>query len=114
MPDEPELVVRTREIHVVPPGDLVEHDCERSCACGPTVTSQFLVDGSIGWSWQHHALDGRPTPGEDRPSLWHLRWPRSVTSEDRSYLRPPAGHEHKIRDGDLPGQSGATHGEDCR
>jgi hypothetical protein len=42
------------EAHVVPNGDLVEHDLHDGCACGPTPT---FVDGGVVMT--HHSLDGR-------------------------------------------------------
>lgn len=54
-------------IHVVPRGDLVEHDtstAEPDCICGPVIepaTREVNDDGSIGWVLVHHSLDGRET-----------------------------------------------------
>lgn len=46
-------------VHVVPIGDLVEHDADDECICGPTVEAVFREDGSNGWVAIHHSLDGR-------------------------------------------------------
>lgn len=48
-------------IHVYPVNDLVEHDMDENgdCACGPTIEPVERDDGSIGWVYHHHSLDGR-------------------------------------------------------
>jgi hypothetical protein len=48
-------------VHVVPVGDVVGHDVEHGdeCLCGPTVEPVMRDDGSCGWLYIHHALDGR-------------------------------------------------------
>lgn len=47
--------------HVYPGNDLIEHDTETDgdCPCGPTVEPVVRDDGSIGWIYIHHSLDGR-------------------------------------------------------
>jgi hypothetical protein len=48
--------------HVVPIGDLIEHDtstAEPDCPCGPTVRPVHRDDGAYGWLIVHHSLDGR-------------------------------------------------------
>lgn len=53
-----------RTLHVVPRGDLVEHDTateEASCACGPAVEHCTYDHAPDGWLVVHHALDGRDT-----------------------------------------------------
>jgi hypothetical protein len=45
--------------HVVPVGDLIDHDTERECVCGPVTEPAERGDGSIGWLAVHHSLDGR-------------------------------------------------------
>lgn len=47
------------EFHVVPQGDAVEHECFDGCVCGPTVEPIERGDGSMGWLYVHHSLDGR-------------------------------------------------------
>lgn len=49
------------DLHVVPVGDLVEHDTSvgGQCACGPTGQPVKADDGSVGWIAVHHSLDGR-------------------------------------------------------
>lgn len=46
--------------HVVPVGDLIEHDTEHfeDCVCGPRVQR---VDAPLGdgWLYIHHSLDRR-------------------------------------------------------
>jgi hypothetical protein len=46
------------DVHVRPIGDLIEHDAE-DCTCGPTVEPVQREDGSTGWLYIHHSLDGR-------------------------------------------------------
>jgi hypothetical protein len=50
--------VQGGDVHVVPVGDLVEHEVE-DCVCGPTPEPVFRGDGSNGWLITHHSLDGR-------------------------------------------------------
>lgn len=45
-------------MHVMPIGDLIEHEDE-DCACGPATEAVFREDGSNGWVVVHHSLDGR-------------------------------------------------------
>lgn len=46
-------------VHVVPVGDLIEHDSEgEDCVCGPTVELVETLSGD-GWLFVHHSLDGR-------------------------------------------------------
>lgn len=48
--------------HVVPNGDLIEHDWqthEPTCVCGPTTRPVKREDGSVGWVITHNSLDGR-------------------------------------------------------
>lgn len=46
-------------MHVVPVGDLVEHETTADCVCGPATEAVFREDGSNGWLVVHHSLDGR-------------------------------------------------------
>ena len=46
-------------IHTIPVNDLIEHDCEGDCICGPEVIPVPRDDGSMGWLISHHSLDGR-------------------------------------------------------
>ena len=45
--------------HVVPIGDLVEHELRADCVCGPHIEPVPREDGTIGWTYAHPALDGR-------------------------------------------------------
>lgn len=47
------------EAHVMPNNDLIEHECHDECPCGPTVEPVQRQDGSVGWLYVHHSLDGR-------------------------------------------------------
>jgi len=45
--------------HVVPVGDLIEHELTDDCPCGPRSEAVKRDDGSYGWVVVHHSLDGR-------------------------------------------------------
>ncbi|WP_354643871.1 hypothetical protein [Kitasatospora camelliae] len=45
--------------HVVPLDDVIEHDLDEDCPCGPAVRPEQRGDGSQGWVATHHSLDGR-------------------------------------------------------
>ena len=45
--------------HVVPVGDLIEHELTDDCPCGVTPEPVGRDDGSFGWVVIHHSLDGR-------------------------------------------------------
>ena len=47
------------DTHVVPVGDLVAHELDAGCVCGPDVELVRRVSGGDGWLLVHHALDGR-------------------------------------------------------
>lgn len=49
------------DLHVVPIGNLIEHDTgvDSSCVCMPTDTPVEQEDGTIRWLAVHHSLDGR-------------------------------------------------------
>lgn len=44
--------------HVMPNSDLIEH-VYVDCPCGPETDLVKRDDGSIGWVYVHHSLDGR-------------------------------------------------------
>lgn len=47
-------------VHVYPVGDFVDHDTEtEECVCIPDVEHVVCKDGSDGWVYMHHSLDGR-------------------------------------------------------
>jgi len=46
-------------VHTYPCNDVIEHDINPDCICGPDVTRVTRDDGSDGWFYVHHALDGR-------------------------------------------------------
>lgn len=52
-------------IQVLPVDDLVEHELEEGCVCGPTLELLPGVGlaGGEEWALVHHALDGREEPG---------------------------------------------------
>lgn len=48
------------DVHVVPVGDLVEHDTDGpGCVCVPRVEPVQREDGTIGYILVHLSLDGR-------------------------------------------------------
>jgi hypothetical protein len=47
------------DVHVLPIGDLIEHEETSECPCGATPDPVKRDDGSIGWVMVHHSLDGR-------------------------------------------------------
>lgn len=47
-------------VHCYPIDDLIEHDTDTDeCVCGPEVEVVKRADGSVGWLYVHHSLDGR-------------------------------------------------------
>jgi hypothetical protein len=47
-------------VHVIPVGDLVDHDTSGAdCVCGPSTEAVYRDDGSNGWLIRHNSLDGR-------------------------------------------------------
>lgn len=49
-------------LHVLPWEDLIQHEQNDDCICGPSQEMVEQDDGSDGWIVLHHALDGRPLP----------------------------------------------------
>lgn len=47
------------DAHVIPLGDLIDHDTVGDCPCGPTDTPVETGDGGIRFLAVHHSLDGR-------------------------------------------------------
>lgn len=39
--------------------DVIEHEISADCICGPTAVPVERPDGSVGWQYVHHSLDGR-------------------------------------------------------
>lgn len=52
--------------HVMPRGDLIDHQADEDCPCGPTAVPVPNPDGSMGWNVIHHSLDGRELVEEGR------------------------------------------------
>jgi hypothetical protein len=46
-------------IHVIPLGDLIQHEPYGTCVCGPTPEFVQAEDGESGWLLTHHSLDDR-------------------------------------------------------
>lgn len=46
-------------MHIMPRGDLIEHDAADECVCGPSVEGRPDEEGSYRWLVVHHSLDGR-------------------------------------------------------
>lgn len=49
----------SNEVHVLPVDDLIDHQENDECPCGPRSEPVVRADGSVGWSVVHHSLDGR-------------------------------------------------------
>lgn len=51
----------TSVVHVRPLGDHIEHlvVAGMDCPCEPRVEARMRADGSNGWLYVHHSLDGR-------------------------------------------------------
>ncbi|MEU5772715.1 hypothetical protein ABZ819_05340 [Streptomyces venezuelae] len=47
------------EVHVAPLDDVIVHVLTDLCPCGPSPSPSPLGDGSDGWVYTHHSLDGR-------------------------------------------------------
>ena len=54
--------------HVVPIADLVEHEVNDDCVCGPSPLPTERGDGSLAWVIKHHSLDGREHQEPDHRS----------------------------------------------
>lgn len=67
MAQDGELTV-ANEVHVLPRGDLIEHEAGDGCPCGPRTEPVPGDDGSVGWVVVHHSLDGRELIEVDRHS----------------------------------------------
>jgi hypothetical protein len=50
---------RSHIVHVTPMSDQIEHTLDDECTCGPRVEPVPRDDGSMGWLYVHHSLDGR-------------------------------------------------------
>jgi len=65
----------TNEIHTMPISDLIDHEASETCWCGPTCFPVQHDDGTIGWLYQHHSLDGREhnDPDHDKAECVYCR-----------------------------------------
>lgn len=52
-------LVDSSDVHVTPTADLVVHNSTSECCCGPTCEPVKREDGSVGYVYTHHSLDGR-------------------------------------------------------
>lgn len=46
-------------VQVVPCFDLIEHDQDEDCVCGPRANMITDENGETFWMYTHHSLDGR-------------------------------------------------------
>lgn len=48
-------------VNVIPEtgSDQIQHQLDDDCICGPSIEPVQRDDGSIGWLFTHHSLDGR-------------------------------------------------------
>lgn len=67
--------------HVIPVGDLIDHESELpdGCPCGPTRQPVLTRVGGQVWVAVHHSLDGREaadnvTPGEAAQHAMEQLW----------------------------------------
>lgn len=47
-----------KDTHIIPDQDLIEHQPDSDCICGPTHRSNTTT-GELRWVVEHHSLDGR-------------------------------------------------------
>lgn len=47
-----------KDTHLIPNADLIEHQPDADCICGPTHRSD-VSSGELRWNVRHHSLDGR-------------------------------------------------------
>lgn len=47
------------DVHILPINDLIEHDENSECVCGPSSEPVKREDGSVGWVISHNSLDNR-------------------------------------------------------
>lgn len=64
------------DLHVVPVGDLIEHDTDGECVCGPTDTPVEDDEGAIRFMAVHHSLDGREQKESETCSECGTKVPR--------------------------------------
>lgn len=57
-------------IHVLPVADLIQHDTDDDCPCGPRAEPVGRADGSMEWVAVHHSLDGREQSESWRSGTW--------------------------------------------
>lgn len=55
------------DTHVVPLGDVIEHELDESCVCGVATEPVPRDDGTIAWLFTHHSADGRETREKKQP-----------------------------------------------
>jgi hypothetical protein len=69
-------------MHVMPVDDVISHEANEDCVCGPRVRRMDTPEGD-GWLFTHHSADGRefhetddgddeedPTDGIHGPMVW--------------------------------------------
>lgn len=47
------------EAHVIPAFDAIDHTADHDCVCYPRCETVQRDNGSLGWLYIHHSLDGR-------------------------------------------------------
>lgn len=55
-------VLHVATVHNPPRDDLIHHEHDDRCVCGPTLTPVVAHDGKTGAVATHHRLDGKDTP----------------------------------------------------
>ena len=57
----------SNRVHVMPIDDVIEHESNEDCVCGPRVQRVDTPEGD-GWLFTHHSADGRELSEPDHGS----------------------------------------------
>lgn len=58
MVDTWSTITHTKDTHLIPDHDLIDHQPDEHCICGPTHRSD-MSSGELRWNVWHHSLNGR-------------------------------------------------------
>lgn len=53
------MEARDHGLHIIPDGDLVEHEENYKCVCHPKWKAGWCENHGVEWIFVHNALDGR-------------------------------------------------------
>lgn len=56
------------ELHVVPRNDLIAHEDDGGCVCGPRLDIVRHPSGAVKWAYIHPSLDGREKSEKTPPA----------------------------------------------